>query len=100
MNTMAHAVEALYARDSPLVSLMAQECVRAFAHSLRSPMTILGRWFRIQCDAAGLSGFLIGAWSGHKTLSEVARYTGVKQLAETCQTRAKTLKRNRNDAIT
>jgi integrase len=55
-----------------------------------------GRWFRQQCDQAGLQGFSahglrkagcrrlaeagcsekqIAAWSGHRTLAEVARYT-------------------------
>jgi maleylacetate reductase len=35
MNAMAHAVEALYAQDkNPIVSLMAQDCVRALARSL------------------------------------------------------------------
>lgn len=35
MNAIAHAVEALYAKDSnPIVSLMAEEGIRALAHSL------------------------------------------------------------------
>lgn len=56
MNAMAHAVEALYAKDAnPIVSLMAEESIRALAQSLpavvRQPSDI---------DARGRA--LYGAW--------------------------------------
>ena len=56
MNAMAHAVEALYARDgNPVVSLMAEEGLRALAASLP---TIV----RDPSDVAAREGAQYGAW--------------------------------------
>jgi maleylacetate reductase len=65
MNAMAHAVEALYAQDrNPIVSLMAQECIRALAHSLpiiiKDPKNLEAR-----------SDALYGAWLGGTCLGLV-----------------------------
>lgn len=70
-----------------------------------------GNWFREQCDAAGLRGFSahglrkagcrrlaeagcsameIAAWSGHRTLGEVARYT--RAADQVAMARAATIK--------
>ena len=64
MNAIAHAVEALYAQESnPITSLMAEESIRALAHSLplvvREPKSIearaealYGAWLAGSCLAA------------------------------------------------
>ncbi len=56
LNAIAHAVEALYARDrNPIISLMAQEGIRSLARALP----------RIKTDANDIdarSGALYGAW--------------------------------------
>jgi alcohol dehydrogenase class IV len=56
MNAIAHAVEALYARDrNPLVSLMAQESIRTLAHALPK---ICAQ----PADRAARTDALYGAW--------------------------------------
>ncbi len=56
MNAIAHAVEALYARDrNPLVSLMAEEGIAALARALP-------RITRNRGDREARSGALYGAW--------------------------------------
>ena len=56
MNAIAHAVEALYSHEgNPIVSLMAEEGIRALAHSLP---TIV----RAPADADARSEALYGAW--------------------------------------
>jgi maleylacetate reductase len=65
MNAMAHAVEALYAQDrNPIVSLMAQECVRALAHAL--PIVI-----KDPKNLEARSDALYGAWLGGTCLGLV-----------------------------
>lgn len=56
MNAMAHAVEALYAKDAnPIISLMAEESIRALAQSL--PEVV-----RQPADIEARSRALYGAW--------------------------------------
>lgn len=56
VNAIAHAVEALYAKDrNPVVSLMAEDGVRALAAALPAIM-------RDPADAQARSGALYGAW--------------------------------------
>jgi alcohol dehydrogenase class IV len=56
INAIAHAVEALYARDrNPLVSLMAQESIRTLAHALPKICAQPG-------DRAARTDALYGAW--------------------------------------
>lgn len=56
MNAIAHAVEALYARDgNPVITLMAEEAIRAFAKSLP---TIVER----PSDIEARGGAQYGAW--------------------------------------
>jgi len=56
MNAMAHAVEALYAKDAnPIISLMAEESIRALAQSL--PAVV-----RQPADIEARSRALYGAW--------------------------------------
>jgi maleylacetate reductase len=56
INAIAHAVEALYARDrNPVISLMAQESIRTLAHALP---TICAR----PDDRAARTDALYGAW--------------------------------------
>ncbi|MGH8667880.1 MAG: maleylacetate reductase, partial [Burkholderiales bacterium] len=63
MNAMAHCVEALYAHDTnPIVSLMAEEGIRALAVAL--PKIILNT-----SDLAARSDALYGAWLAGCTIS-------------------------------
>lgn len=56
INAIAHAVEALYARDrNPLISLMAQEGIRTLAHALPKICAQQG-------DRAARTDALYGAW--------------------------------------
>jgi maleylacetate reductase len=56
INAVAHAVEALYAKDrNPIVSLMAQEAIRAFVLSL--PAIVAN-----SRDGFARSDALYGAW--------------------------------------
>jgi alcohol dehydrogenase class IV len=64
MNAIAHAVEALYARDAnPVVSLMAEEAIRAMARALprikRDPADVEARSDALY--AAWLAGACLGA---------------------------------------
>ena len=65
MNSIAHAVEALYAQDgNPVTSLMAEECIRALARALP----------RIAADPADIEArtdALYGAWLGGTCLNAV-----------------------------
>jgi maleylacetate reductase len=65
MNSVAHAVEALYAENSnPIISMMAEECVRGFARALP---TIV----REPNDRDARSDALYGAWLGGACLGAV-----------------------------
>lgn len=65
MNAMAHAVEALYAKDAnPIISLMAEEAIRALAQSL--PMVV-----RQPDDIEARSRALYGAWLAGACLGAV-----------------------------
>lgn len=65
VNAIAHAVEALYAKDkNPIVSLMAVECVRAFGHAL--PAIV-----RDVQNLEARSDALYGAWLGGACLGLV-----------------------------
>lgn len=65
MNSIAHAVEALYARErSPIVSLMAEECIRAFGRAL--PKIV-----RDPADREARSDALYAAWLGGSCLGGV-----------------------------
>jgi maleylacetate reductase len=65
MNSVAHAVEALYAENrNPIVSMMAEECVRAFARALPTIM-------RDPKDRDARSDALYGAWLGGACLGAV-----------------------------
>ena len=65
MNAMAHAVEALYAEDAnPIVSLMAQESIRALGEAL--PVLV-----RAPADPAARSRALYGAWLAGSCLGAV-----------------------------
>src|SRR4051794_25160097 len=56
LNAIAHAVEALYARDrNPIISLMAQEGIGKLAHALP-------RIHALPSDKAARTGALYGAW--------------------------------------
>jgi len=56
MNAIAHCVEALYAHDgNPIISLMAEEGIRAMARAL--PLVM-----KLPTDLAGRSDALYGAW--------------------------------------
>jgi maleylacetate reductase len=65
MNSVAHAVEALYAENrNPIISMMAEECVRAFARAL--PKIV-----RDPKDREARSDALYGAWLGGACLGAV-----------------------------
>jgi maleylacetate reductase len=65
INAVAHAVEALYAKDrNPIVSLMAQEAIRAFKRSL--PMIVAN-----PMDVSTRSDALYGAWLAGTCLGAV-----------------------------
>jgi alcohol dehydrogenase class IV len=65
MNSVAHAVEALYAENrNPIVSLMAEECIAAFARSL--PKIVAD-----PTDRQARSDALYGAWLGGTCLGAV-----------------------------
>jgi maleylacetate reductase len=65
MNSVAHAVEALYAENrNPIISMMAEECVRAFARAL--PVIV-----RDPKDRDARSDALYGAWLGGTCLGAV-----------------------------
>jgi maleylacetate reductase len=65
MNSIAHAVEALYAENrNPIISMMAEECVRAFARAL--PAIV-----RDPKDRDARSDALYGAWLGGACLGAV-----------------------------
>jgi alcohol dehydrogenase class IV len=65
INAMAHCVEGLYAEDAnPLTSLMAEEGIRAFAHSL--PQIVAD-----PLDAEARDRALYGAWLGGSVLGAV-----------------------------
>jgi len=65
MNAMAHAVEALYAQDAnPIVSLMAEESIRALAQAL--PAVVLA-----PDDIEARSRALYGAWLAGACLGSV-----------------------------
>ncbi len=58
MNSIAHAVESLYARErNPIISLMAEECIRAFGAAL--PKIVAA-----PRDGEARSDALYGAWLG------------------------------------
>lgn len=63
MNAMAHAVEALYARDhDPMIALMAEEGIRRLAHAL--PRIVADPQDRDARDAALSGAWLCGACLG------------------------------------
>jgi alcohol dehydrogenase class IV len=65
MNAIAHAVEALYAEAAnPVVSLMAEECIRALGQALPILMSDAG-------DEAARADALYGAWLGGICLGAV-----------------------------
>ena len=65
MNAMAHAVEGLYAQDrNPIISLAAEECIRALAASLPKVVANPG-------DLEARSDALYGAWLGGLVLGSV-----------------------------
>ncbi len=65
MNAVAHCVEALYAKDAnPIISLVAEEGIRAFAQSL--PLVV-----KKQNDLEARSLALYGAWLGGIALGAV-----------------------------
>jgi alcohol dehydrogenase class IV len=65
LNAMAHAVEALYAQDAnPIVSLMAEECIRTLGLSLPALMSSPD-------DKEARSDALYGAWLGGSCLGLV-----------------------------
>ena len=65
MNAIAHCVEALYAEDAnPVISLMAEEGIRALAASLPSVV-------RNPCDIGARSQALYGAWLAGTSLGAV-----------------------------
>jgi alcohol dehydrogenase class IV len=65
MNAIAHCVEALYAKDAnPIISLIAEEGIRAFAQSLRVVVRDPGN-----LEARSLA--LYGAWLGGVSLGAV-----------------------------
>jgi maleylacetate reductase len=65
MNSIAHAVEALYAQEAnPIISLLAEECIRAFAQSL--PVII-----KQPANLEARSQALYGAWLGGVALGSV-----------------------------
>ena len=65
VNAIAHAVEALYAKDkNPIVSLMAVECVRAFGHALSAIV-------RDTQNLEARTDALYGAWLGGACLGLV-----------------------------
>jgi maleylacetate reductase len=65
MNAVAHAVEALYAQDqNPIVSLMAEDCVRSLARALPVVITT-------PQDREARSDALYGAWLGGACLGLV-----------------------------
>ena len=65
MNSIAHAVEALYAENrNPIISMMAEECVRAFGQAL--PKIIAD-----PNNRAARSDALYGAWLGGACLGAV-----------------------------
>jgi maleylacetate reductase len=65
MNSIAHAVEALYAQNSnPIVSMMAEECIRAFASALPKIVSTPD-------DRKARSDALYAAWLGGMSLGAV-----------------------------
>lgn len=65
INAMAHAAEGLYARDgNPVVSLLAEEGIRAMASGLRSLV-------KAQAGHAGREDCLYGAWLCGSVLGQV-----------------------------
>jgi len=65
MNAIAHAVEALYAEDAnPIISLMAEEAIRALARSL--PVVV-----QLPADLAGRSEAQYGCWLAGACLGAV-----------------------------
>ncbi|HEX5778677.1 MAG TPA: maleylacetate reductase [Xanthobacteraceae bacterium] len=65
MNSVAHAVEALYAENrNPIVSMMAEECIRAFGRALPKIM-------QHSDDREARSDALYGAWLGGACLGAV-----------------------------
>jgi maleylacetate reductase len=65
MNSVAHAVEALYAENrNPIISMMAEECIRAFGRSL--PKIVSD-----PSDREARSDALYGAWLGGACLGAV-----------------------------
>jgi maleylacetate reductase len=65
MNSIAHAVEALYAENrNPIISMMAEECIRAFGRSL--PKIVSD-----PSDGEARSDALYGAWLGGACLGAV-----------------------------
>jgi maleylacetate reductase len=65
INAMAHAAEGLYARDgSPVVSLLAEEGIRAIASGLRNLV-------KVQAGASGRNDCLYGAWLCGSVLGQV-----------------------------
>lgn len=65
LNAIAHAVEALYAQDNnPIISLMAEECIRALGSSL--PVVV-----RKPDDRDARGEALYGAWLGGVCLGSV-----------------------------
>jgi alcohol dehydrogenase class IV len=65
INAMAHCVEALYAKDAnPIISMLAEDSIRAFAHSL--PLLV-----RHPADLEARSEAQYGAWLGGVSLGAV-----------------------------
>jgi maleylacetate reductase len=65
MNSIAHAVEALYAQNrNPIISMMAEECIAAFARALPAVVKKPG-------DKEARSDALYGAWLGGTCLGAV-----------------------------
>ncbi|HLI84945.1 MAG TPA: maleylacetate reductase [Bryobacteraceae bacterium] len=65
MNSIAHAVEALYAQEAnPIISMVAEECIRAFAQSL--PIVV-----KEPANLEARSQALYGAWLGGVALGSV-----------------------------
>ncbi|AOY96679.1 maleylacetate reductase [Cupriavidus sp. USMAA2-4] len=65
VNAMAHAVEALYARDAnPIISLMAEEAIRALARALSAVVAD-------PADREARAGALYGAWLAGACLGAV-----------------------------
>ncbi len=65
INAMAHCVEALYAKDAnPIISMLAEDAIRAFAHSLP-------RLVKHSTDLEARSEAQYGAWLGGVSLGAV-----------------------------